>query len=68
MGYIVGKVSVYIQLAVEFLGPVSITFDFVPNMNDPVDKQLADALLAKNDALNLAAAKLAGRAQPFDVA
>lgn len=62
----VNKVSVWCEVNIDFLGPVSINFEWVPDPNDPVDVELVNSLLAKNERLNLAAAKLAGTAEPFD--
>jgi hypothetical protein len=63
MGHRIDKVVVAIAAYVEFEGPVTWSFEFVP---DASDQPLVDALLAKNDALNLEKAKLAGKADPMD--
>jgi hypothetical protein len=53
----VTKVNVVVELHNDFEGVRSVAFTFVPG---PDDAPLVDALLAKNDAILLAAARAAG--------
>ena len=57
MGRRIDKVVVIVDVNIEFEGPSQITFELPP------DDPLVDLLLAKNDAMNLAAAIADGPAQ-----
>lgn len=62
MGTRVDRVNVVMDFFVELEGVRSSTFTFVPDMSNPADVLLVNALSAKNDAILLAAAKAAGPA------
>ena len=63
MGHRIDKIVATLTVYQEFEGTNTFTFAFVP---DDSDKVLCDLLLEKNDEMNLAAAKLAGKADPMD--